>query len=317
MEGINNSQVNLKRIEFIVTFNCSSRCDHCSIYPRNVSGNRGNLDIDKAESIIREACGNYEIDSIMTFGGEPLLYPEFTCKLHQTARTCGIATRQIITNGQWTKNETRIIEIAGMINEAGVTDILVSTDCFHEKYLDYEIVRFSLEQLKKKTKAKLSLHPSWAGSKESENPYNAKTKEILKGLEYLEIPQSEGNIIFPCGRALANLAEYLPKPQLNLEGSCKDIPYTDPPDNIRTICAEPNGDVIACKPIGNIYEKSFSTIIQEYDYRKYPILKAMVENGCAGLYDLARENGLELAPEGYYSACGLCEDIWGKISEKK
>lgn len=36
----------------------------------------------------------------MTFGGEPLLYPEVVCKIHKAAEEMGIPERTIITNSE-------------------------------------------------------------------------------------------------------------------------------------------------------------------------------------------------------------------------
>lgn len=44
----------------------------------------------------------------MTFGGEPLLYPETVCKIHKAARETGIAKRSVITNGFFSRDRGRI-----------------------------------------------------------------------------------------------------------------------------------------------------------------------------------------------------------------
>lgn len=74
---------NLNRIEFVVTMACAGRCKHCS--EGDHSSCTGYIDADIAVNAIRDICKNYKIESLMTFGGEPLLYPEVVCKIHKTA----------------------------------------------------------------------------------------------------------------------------------------------------------------------------------------------------------------------------------------
>ena len=302
-----NPQIDLKRIEFFITYKCTSHCDHCSVYSKNLSDATELISLAMAEKLIKETCDDYKIESIMTFGGEPLLHPDLVCKILKTARGCNIPTRQIITNGYWSN------KIVSMITDAN--DILVSIDCFHEKYLDYEIVKYTVERLKKQTKGNLQLHPVWVINQEDNNPYNIATNKILEEFGYLGVPVSAGNILFPSGRALMNLSEYLPKAKLDIQGTCKDQPYTDMPNDIKSVCVEPNGDIVACSVIGNIHKNTIADILRDYDYEKDPVLKAMVEKRSEGLYILAKENNIELSRDGYYSVCELCKDISKQLRE--
>lgn len=74
---------NLERIEFVVTMACTGKCKHCS------QGNHDSVSehfrADVAEKVISDICGKYKIQSLMTFGGEPLLYPEVVYRIHKAA----------------------------------------------------------------------------------------------------------------------------------------------------------------------------------------------------------------------------------------
>ena len=48
------------------------------------------------------------LKSLMTFGGEPLLYPDTVCAIHRTGREMGIGRRQVITNGFFARASERI-----------------------------------------------------------------------------------------------------------------------------------------------------------------------------------------------------------------
>ncbi|MCC8074241.1 MAG: 4Fe-4S cluster-binding domain-containing protein [Clostridiales bacterium] len=78
---------NLNRIEFVVTTACSGKCKHCS-QGDHISNDR--IGGNKAEQAIFDICSHYKIDSLMTFGGEPLLCPEALCKIHYAAKKMNI-----------------------------------------------------------------------------------------------------------------------------------------------------------------------------------------------------------------------------------
>ena len=69
----------LNRIEFVVTMACTGKCKHCS--EGKHTNCRGHIDTALAVKSIREICGQYKIESLMTFGGEPLIYPEVVLSL--------------------------------------------------------------------------------------------------------------------------------------------------------------------------------------------------------------------------------------------
>ena len=87
---------NLNRIEFVVTMACTGRCKHCS--EGDHSSCTGYIDADIAVNAIRDICKNYKIESLMTFGGEPLLYPEVVCKIHKTATEMEIPYLAIVSS---------------------------------------------------------------------------------------------------------------------------------------------------------------------------------------------------------------------------
>lgn len=79
---------NLNRIEFVVTMACTGKCKHCS--EGEHTNCRGHIDTALAVKSIREICGQYKIESLMTFGGELLIYPEVVCAIHKMATEMGI-----------------------------------------------------------------------------------------------------------------------------------------------------------------------------------------------------------------------------------
>jgi len=124
-----NQYVNLNRIEFVITDACSGQCKHCS-NGENL-GSKDSINADAAVAAIQRLAERFAIKTVMTFGGEPLLYADTVCKIHAAARDCGIPKRQIITNGFFSSDGRKIDELAKEICASGANEILLSIDAFH------------------------------------------------------------------------------------------------------------------------------------------------------------------------------------------
>ena len=149
---------NLNRIEFVVTMACTGKCKHCS-EGQHVNC-KGHIDDDIAVTSIREVCKNYRIESLMTFGGEPLLYPEVVCTIHRTAAEMGIGKRQLITNGFFSNNHERIKEVVKNLEDSGVNELLLSVDAFHQETIPIEPVKYFAECVAE-SKIHIKLSPAW------------------------------------------------------------------------------------------------------------------------------------------------------------
>lgn len=248
---MNDYLKNLNRIEFVVTMACSGRCKHCS-QGSHISNDH--IDADTAEQAIYDVCSQYKIQSLMTFGGEPLLYPEIVCKIHSAARKMNIPKREIITNGYFSKDINRIKEVVNMLAESGVGSISLSIDAFHQETIPIEYVMdFAKAVLEEKIP--IYTHPAWLVSADDNNLYNLKTRELLKEFSNIGIEQSEGNVIFPSGNALKHLGEYFS------ENVDYYNPYEENPKDVRTISFSANGDVLG----GNINKTPVLKIIEGYN----------------------------------------------------
>ena len=243
---------NLNRIEFVMTYACTGKCKHCSEGEKLSCGDK--IDETVAAEMIKAVCKSYEIKTLMTFGGEPLLAADGVFLIHKTATELNIPRRQLITNGYFSKDENVIRETAKKLSESGVNDVLLSVDAFHQETIPVETVKLFAEELLKEN-VPIRLSPAWLVSKTDSNPYNAKTTEVLKIFKDMGIPESDGNVIFPEGNARVYLKEYfdLTKPYVN--------PYSEDPKNVKTLSVSPNGDVLD----GNIYKNSITEIIKNYN----------------------------------------------------
>ncbi|MBQ8623985.1 MAG: radical SAM protein [Oscillospiraceae bacterium] len=241
---------NINRIELVITYACTGRCKHCSEGDHAMCGE--SIDADIAAKAVYRLAEEYKIKSLMTFGGEPLLYPEAVCKIHSTAKAVGILKRQLITNGFFSTDRKRIAEVAENLAKSGVNDILLSVDAFHQETIPLEPVKVFAQEVKAGVSIRTS--PAWLVSKTDDNSYNQKTREVLNEFRQMGISEADGNVVFPSGNALKYLSEYF-DPNVVFEN-----PYEEDPNDIRAISIEPDGRVLG----GNAYVDDICEIINKY-----------------------------------------------------
>ena len=241
---------NLNKIEFVVTYACTGRCKHCSEGEHTSCGER--IDPQIAADAVRKIAAEYDVKTVLAFGGEPLLYTDAVYAIMIVAKELNIPKRQVITNGCFSKNADKIREVAEQLAACGVNDLLLSVDAFHQETIPLDVVKQFVTEAKKYG-IPTRLQPAWLRSAVDDNPYNKKTREILGSFADMELPLGEGNVIFPEGNALKYLSEYF-------TDELPQNPYKDAPCNVKCVSFEPNGDVLG----GNVYERDIMEIIKDY-----------------------------------------------------
>jgi len=242
---------NLNKIEFVITYACTGRCKHCSEGDHLLRSTSISPDI--AAEAVKKVVKEYPIQTVMTFGGEPLLYPNAVYKIHSAARDIGIPKRQLITNGYFSKDESTISSVARMIKGCGINDLLLSADAFHQETIPIDIIKSFAEKVQKES-VPIRIQPAWLVSCDADNPYNETTRNILAVFRSMGIGANQGNVIFPEGNALKYLREYFndSKPQ---------NPYVEDSRDIRCLSFSPDGSVLN----GNIYDTDITKIMQDYE----------------------------------------------------
>ena len=247
---MNQCLKNLNKIEFVVTYACTGRCKHCSEGDHTSCGER--IDPQIAADAVRKIAAEYDIKTVMTFGGEPLLHTDAVYAIMTAAKELNIPKRQVITNGYFSKNTDKIREVAERLAACGVNDLLLSVDAFHQETIPLDVVKQFVTEAKR-CGIPIRLQPAWLVSAANDNPYNQKTREILDSFADMDITANEGNIIFPEGNALKYLAEYF-------TDKLPENPYVEDPRDVRCVSFEPNGDVLG----GNVYERDIMEILENY-----------------------------------------------------
>ena len=193
---------------------CTGHCKHCS--EGNHAGFTDHLEGRCVAKVIDAICRIYNIDSLMVFGGEPLLYPEDVCEIFKAGEKAGIRRRDLITNGYFSKDEAKIRDVADKLAESGVNRILLSVDAFHQETIPVEPV-MTFATCIQSTGIMTELSPAWLVSPDDNNPYNVKTREILKLFMDIGLPGRDhppGSV--RCrSKALSCGHELLIRPQLS------------------------------------------------------------------------------------------------------
>ena len=241
---------NLNKIEFVVTNACLGRCRHCS--QGDHAGRCEVIDAGVAVKAIREVAKEYDIKTVMAFGGEPLLFADTVCKIIKTAKELGIPKRQVITSGYFTKDAEKIPKTAVLLAECGTNDLLLSVDAFHQEHIPLETVKIFAKEAKK-AGSPIRLQPAWLVSADNDNIYNRKTREILDSFKDMGIVEGVGNIIFPEGNALKYLGEYFVK------NACEN-PYEEDPKDVKCLSFAQNGEVLG----KSVYKQGIMDIIKGY-----------------------------------------------------
>ena len=241
---------NLNKIEFVVTYACTGKCKHCSEGDHAPCGEH--VDPSVAAEVVRKIAVAYDVQTVMAFGGEPLLYPDAVYAIMEAATSLGVPKRQVITNGYFSKDSERIRAVAERLVACGVNDLLLSVDAFHQETIPLAIVKLFAAEAKR-CGIPMRLQPAWLVSATDENSYNQKTREILGAFADMAIPTSEGNVIFPEGNARKFLAEYF-------KGQTAENPYVENPKDVKCVSVEPNGNLFS----GNIYRQDIMKILENY-----------------------------------------------------
>ena len=240
----------LSKIEFVVTNACTGRCKHCSEGEHPSCGER--IDRQLAADAVRKIAAEYDIKTVMAFGGEPLLCADAVFAIMNAACEMKVLHRQVITNGYFSRDAVHVRAVAEGLAACGVNDLCISVDAFHQETIPLETVkRFAMAV--RANGVSLRLQPAWLVSRTDENPYNRRTREILESVGGGEIPVGEGNVVFFEGNARRYLAAYF-------ADTTSENPYAEDPRDLRCISFCANGDVLG----GNVYERDIIVLIKNY-----------------------------------------------------
>ncbi len=301
----------INEVNFLATYHCTGKCAHCSICDKVNKTGMTKVDPLRAREVL-EALGQHSnIKTVNIFGGEPLLYPETMAAILEAATDCGATERRLITNGYFSKNIAKISDVASKIVNAGVTEILLAVDGFHEETIPSDTVANFADAVLDTGFQEIYLHPTWLESREAKNEENFQTTMILERFADSGLEITDGCVAEPMGNALTNFKDRFVKGAYDLDD------YGEKLDEIHSITINPDGEVVvSCGfVIGNIYKDPIGKILDKYNPTKDRIMNTLLKGGMKGLAQYAENKGLSINLDDYCSAKEACLDIRRQLAQ--
>ena len=289
----------------LLTYKCNCACEFCYY---NCGPDKGGLmPVDTAINAWRSLenlAG--EGARVHLTGGEPFLYWERLVEILEQARKEELGRCDLVeTNGFWAVSEKIVAERLKVLDALGVRRFKISTDPFHQEYVDIEVVR-RLAAIAKEILGPRRVLVRW--EKYLENPVEVRGLEAEQRNAKL-ICAMEDYLCRFTGRATTELAAL-----------AKGKPIES------TAAMNCSGDFLAAKgvhidPYGNVFSGTCSGIIigninaepleetwKQFDPSAGGFVGTLFNHGPAGLLEEAIELGYEKAPH-YATKCHLCTSI--------
>jgi MoaA/NifB/PqqE/SkfB family radical SAM enzyme len=312
-ENIYNSQAARSEPKFklwrsaglLLTYKCNCACEFCYY---NCGPEKGGLmSIETAISAwrsLRILAGDNA--RIHITGGEPFLYWDHLPEVLQAAKNEKLGKVDVIeTNGFWATTDKIATQRLKRLDELGMHRLKISTDPFHQEYVDIEAVR-RLAQIASDVLGSGRVLVRWR--KYLDDPTE------MKGLAPAEREQMYLRAMkdYPCrftGRAAGKLAELVAsKPIESFSGlSCKSDFL-----GAKGVHIDPFGNVFSgtCSGIilGNVSQTPLEDIWKQFTPARSELVNTLFNSGPAGLLEKAAKLGCKRAAV-YADRCHLCTRI--------
>jgi len=296
----------------LLTYKCNCACEFCYY---NCSTDKGGLmPVDMAiaawESLKTLAGAGAKVHLT---GGEPFLYWEHLLEIMQKAKTQGLGSIDLIeTNGFWADSAEIVTKRLKTLDELGMHRLKISTDPFHQEYVDIEPVRL-LADIASDVLGPARVLVRWR--KYLENPVK------MKGLSSEELKQQYIRALgdYPCrftGRAGGKLAESVAStPVENLEKMTCKADFL----GAKGVHIDPHGNVFSgtCSGIiiGNVNYKPLEELWKEFGPGQNEFINTLFGQGPAGLLEKATSASYVKA-KAYADKCHLCTSIRQHLFDK-
>jgi Radical SAM superfamily len=261
----------LTGIHILLTYQCTSECDHCFLHcgPQR----QGTFTLEQLRALLRQAQNLGTITTVYFEGGEPFLYYPVMLEGLRLARAAGFQAG-IVSNAYWATSLQDALHWLAPIAELGISDLSISDDDFHRA--DEHDCRAEYACMA----ARVLGIPSFTICIEQPG------KVISIDPEERGKPVTGGGVRFK-GRAAEKLTDGLPRHPLAELATC---PHEDllVPERVHV---DAYGSVHLCQGIslGNIWQTPLVELIGNYDGWKHPIAGPLLRGGPRRLieeYDL-------------------------------
>lgn len=274
------------------------------------------MSLEDINKYLNEVISISNLESLMVFGGEPMLFPDRTIAAFEKAYEHRIPKIEMLTNGVWGKSGQKAKEVACRLKKSGLNVLGISVDAFHQQFIPLEYPRSAALASIQAGIANVTWNVAVVESLNGKNKYDRKTAKTLELLEPVGI-EAHVHKVLSVGRAARNLRRYLKRE--SLEGPCIGDPILE--NNLTSpecITIAPSGEVSICwnLAIGNAKQKPLNQIIRDYEWKKNPIIRTLVEEGPMSLVKQARKKGFRFQKAKYVNKCHLCIEVRRILSPK-
>ena len=274
----------LTGVHFLLSYRCTDECDHCFVWGSPQAG--GTMTLAQIRDVLRQAKDLGTVEMAYFEGGEPFLFYPIMLQGMREAAALGFGTG-IVTNSYWATSVEDAVEWLRPIAEVGIADLSLSSDLFHGEAMMTRAARNAIEAA-----SRLGL------------PDSVLSVEVPEGCA--TYPQREkgepitGGAVRFRGRAVAKLAEGVPRQPWTEFTECPDEDFVDP----GRVHVDAFGHVHICQGLlmGNLWQQPLQELVATYDPEAHPIIGPLLEGGPAAL---VRRNDLP-HEDAYIDACHLC-----------
>lgn len=294
------------RLVLVMTEKCNAECDIC-LY--NCSPEKNSLmDLNDAYDYIDQVAKLNSFKMVCITGGEPFLYYDNLIKIIKKAKS-KFSNIGVSTNGFWGESIEKSEEFLKTLELEGVTELYLSVDEFHGKYISYQNIK-NILYAGKKTNIKILLS-------------SVVTKNSLKLKDISEILDDSVvgyNITeYPCAK-VGRASEKIPEDEFIFNnkiphGKCnKHTSFTVFPDGRVYPCCSITS-ISQLLSLGSLKDYTVAELIEKYENNIYCSLLRNV--GSRWFTDKIQEKNLPIKlQKNYVALCELCGDLFASKEYK-
>jgi len=278
--------MHLKSVDLLLTFECPSQCKHCSY--RAGPHRKGIMELEAVKDWLKTLADTQPLESVTIHGGEPFLYLDLLAAIIEYVKDLNIEKRWVITNGYWAERDEDSKRILSKLKNFGLRGITFSVDAFHQEYIPFDCVRRGIDSAVAVGFDTITVD-SYYLAKNRENEYDKTTMHCQEELKSIHgVVFSSYNADFE-GRAADMLIQHATLRD-EIPGGVCHLPFWIGGDlrNPETVEIDHAGNVTLCPGlcIGNAKSVPLQKIIEDYNYRKNPIIQVIADKGPGGLYSM-------------------------------
>lgn len=282
--------MNLSGLHFLLTYKCNAQCGHCFL---SCGPDRsGEMTFDEGKKYIDESAAIPSINYFYIEGGEPFLNQDLVARIIEYSTQKGYWIG-VLSNGYWAKSVEKGMDVLRPMIEAGLQDIGISTDAFHQKKVPFDWAANAAQAAKE-----LGISSCLMATSDSQAEHKLLKNQLKRtGFKIdLSISKVRGR-----GRGAA-ICQGKARPWANFVNCSEKL--ADP----GRVHVGPKGAIHLCQGLllgEDARKKSIGEIFAAYYKKKNVIVEQLLNGGPAASAKFAISYGF-VPNENYVQGCQLC-----------